>query len=224
MMKMKKIIALAAAVVVLLSLASCKITFTNKKTCTGDENIHATVNGNVEITTQEIKYFKNRLRADIINEYARDYGVTDFSDFWDKEFDVRTPTEALNDRAVEEAADAKLKLLLMQENGVYDDISFDGLKKRAEAYNAEHENAVGTVGIKTIDMESFYTYYISTGEMELKNILAEGELKPTEEEIAEAAKQQPDLTENEIVSRLVDDKYNAYIVENVDNRTVHIEY
>ena len=54
-------------------------------------NIVAYINGEA-ITAREIDYFKTRDRADIINAFSEQYGVTDFSDFWDKDFDGTTPT------------------------------------------------------------------------------------------------------------------------------------
>lgn len=218
---MKKLFVFLSVFCILFSLVSCAKEETAKTDIR--DNVHATVDG-AEITAEEINYFKTRLRANIINEYAEKYNISDFSDFWDTEYSGTTPTEDLLNRAVEEAADAKQKFLLMLDNGVYDDISFKGLKERAEKYNAEHKDAEGTVGIKTIDIESFYTYYISTGEMELKNILAEGELKPTEEEIAEAANENPELTENGVISRIVDEKYGKLISEKISGRQIEILY
>ena len=143
--------------------------------CSKDEAAgYASVNGEI-ITAEEIEYFKGRCRSEIINEYAGKYGVEDFSDFWDRDFDGMTPAQSLEKRALDEAVSAKLKLVMMRENGIYDDISFAVLSEMAEKFNSENENASGVVGIKTIDADSFYTYYISTGELELKRILADGE-------------------------------------------------
>ena len=218
---MKKIIVFLSIFCLIFSLVSCAKDETVKTDRT--DNVYATVDG-TEITTEEINYFRTRLRADVINEYAEKYNIKDFADFWDTEYNGTTPAEDLLNRSVNEAADAKQKLLMMLDNGVYDDISFNGLKAKAKKYNAEHENAQGTVGINTIDLESFYTYYISTGEMELKNILAEGELKPTEEEIDEAAKEYPELTEEGVISRIVDEKYEQLISEKISGRHVEIKY
>ena len=179
----------------------------------------ATVNGE-QIMSEEIEYFKTRYRSDIINEYAEKYGVTDFSDFWDKSFDGKTPTQSLEETALRHATEAKIKLVLMRENGIYDDVSYAGLKAKAEKYNAEHENQQGNVGLKTVDISSFYTYYVSTGEMELKNILAEGELKPTDAELAEAAQEHPDLTESGLISVVVDEKYEKMIEDSIKNAVI----
>lgn len=188
---------------------------------TAQNTVYATVNGE-EIMSEEMEYFKSRSKADIINEYAEKYGVKDFSDFWDKEFDGKTPNEALNEKALSQAVDAKIRLVLMKENGVYDDITFSGLRKKAEEYNKTHENAQGNVGIKTVDLNSFYTYYISTGEMELKNILAESTLKPTQEEFDAQRNKNSELTDEGIISVIVDAKYEKLIDEKIKSAKVEI--
>lgn len=181
--------------------------------------VFATVNGEA-VTVEEIDYFKSRCRADIINDFAEKYGVKDFSDFWERDFDGTTPSAELEKAALSQAAEAKIKLVMMRENGVYDDISFAGLKKKAEQYNAEHKNMQGSVGITSIDMSGFYTYYVSTGEMELKNILAEGELKPTEQELAAAAKENPKFTENGLISVIGSRKYEALIKAKISSAVI----
>lgn len=215
---MKKLLSVFMVFAVIFSFASCTV---SQNEDVKADRVHAAVNG-MKITGDEIEYFKNRIRADIINEYAEKYSITDFSGFWERDFDGRTPQDYLIEKSVREAAKAKLKLILMKDNGVYDDISFDGLKKRAEKYNAEHENAGGTVGIKTVDINTFYTYYISTGEMELKNILAETSLKPAADEIAEMTEKNPELTEDGAISSLVDEKYEKMISEMFGSMKIEI--
>ena len=170
----------------------------------------AYINGE-EISSCEIEYFKSRDRSDIINLYSEKYGITDFSDFWDKEFDGTTPSQALETKALEDACDAKIRLCLMRENGIYEDISFEALEAKAQAYNAEHKDQKNVVGINTIDLSQFYSYYISTGEMTLKTTLAEGELKPTNEEINALLSASSEMTENSAKSKLVDEKYEEYV-------------
>ncbi len=168
---------------------------------------YATVNGET-ITVSEIEYFKKRDRADIINEFSSEYNVTDYSDFWDRSFDGETPTQALEKRAFDDAVKAKIILILMREQGIFDEISFEELKIKAEKFNESSKN--GTVGIMSIDMESFYTYYVDTGRMELKNRLAEGELKPSQAEIQKYLSEHEGITEEGAVSFIVNEKFEEY--------------
>lgn len=170
----------------------------------------AYINGEA-ITCREVEYFKNRDRSDIINLYAEKYGVTDFSDFWDKDFNGTTPSQTLEKTAFEDACNAKIRLCLMRDNGVYNDISFNALEAKANAYNEEHEDLKNVVGINTVDMTQFYSYYISTGEMTLKTVLAQGELKPTDEEISEYMSDYDGMSESSAAAKIVDEKYEEYI-------------
>ena len=183
------------------------------------QTVVATINGEA-ITDREIDYFIKRNRTQIINRYAEQYGLTDFSDFWDKPFDGVTPRQALEQKALEDACDAKIRLLLMRDKGVYDDISFAGLENRAKAYNAEHENQKNTVGIRTIDLTTFYTYYLSTGEMTLKTLLGEAELKPASSEIEAYMSSHDGITEQGAISYIVDERYETYIADLLTNATI----
>ena len=150
--------------------------------CTEDEAVTtvAVVNGET-VTQEEFDYFKARLRADVINYYNSEFDAKVDEDFWQTDFNGITPEKDLEDRAVSECVKAKIQLVLCRENGIYDDISFTGLRQRAESFNSQDKS--GAIGLKTIEMDTFYTYYIDTGVMELKNIFGEKELAPTEEEI-----------------------------------------
>ena len=212
---MKKYLSIVLFLSVIILLSSCGQAQTEEK----KNSVYATVNGE-KIMTDEIDYFRTRCRSQIINDYAEKYGVKDFSDFWDKDFDGTTPSDSLEKKALEEAADAKVRLVMMRENGVYDDISFEALKAKAEKFNAENANTKGNVGINSIDMNGFYTYYVSTGEMELKNVLAEGELKPTEQELEKQAKESPELTQNGLISKIVAEKYDAIILEKINSAKI----
>ena len=161
---MKKVTAIFLIIFSLLSLCSCA----DKNE---QEEKHFFVNG-AEITQDEIDFFKARERAAIISEFSSEYNVSDFSTFWETEYDGVTPQEALEKRALQSAAEAKVKLLEMKKRGIYDEITWDFFRKMAEEYNRTHE-VTSTVGLKSIDMSSFYIYYLSTGEIELKKALRE---------------------------------------------------
>lgn len=212
---MKKYLSILLFLSFIILLSSCGKTQTAEKKI----SVYTTVNGE-QIMTDEIDYFRTRYRSQIINDYAEKYGVKDFSEFWDTEFDGKTPRQALEEYALKQAVEAKIKLVLMRENGIYDDISFSALKAKAEKYNKEHENQKGNVGLNTVNMTSFYTYYISNGEMELKNILAESILKPSQAELEAAEKEHPDLTEEGLISMVVTEKYQKMIDEASKNADV----
>ena len=210
---LKKALSFIMVCVMLIMLVSCTKETENKPVAV------VTVNGEI-VTQAEIDYFKGKFKAELINDYIEKYKIEFTEDFWQKEFDGKTPEEALYEKALEESIMAKIQFMLMRDEGIYDDISFDGLYKKAEAFNAENAGKEGVVGIKSINMSQFYTYYLQNGVMELKNIYAEGKLEPTQEEIDEKINEiidQADIDKQDYESiardQLKTEKYDAYIAQ-----------
>ncbi len=214
---MKKISAILICVILTLTFSSC--TTKNEENTSNIFVPDVTVNGE-RITRAEYEYFYKALRSDIITEYAEKYSVTDFGVFWETEYNGKTPSAELQERTLDKCIRAKIELNLCEENGIYDDVSFDALKKKAEEFNAENEDKDGVVGLKSISLDTFYTYYIETGVMELKNRLEKSELKPSEDEIQNqinsmTKEMKSKLTQEEIrnyaVDKAVDEKYEKLI-------------
>lgn len=212
---MKKIICLLLSLICVCLLCSCG------ENAPETVKIYATVNGE-GITQEEIDYFSKRMKADVLSEYVQKYDVSDFADFWDKEFEGKTPNQELEERAFDEAVRSKIVLVLMRENGIYENITFAGLKQKAENFNNTNKNSnEPLIGIKTIDLEQFYTYYISNGEMELKNILGEGDLKPTDDEFSQRRSvTDEDMSDEMVKSVIVGEKYDAYIAELIEKAEI----
>ncbi len=152
----------------LFSFSSCSASTEKEKPKGEESDAFFSVNGE-EITADELDFFRSRLRSRVISDFARRFEINDFSTFWESEFGGESPKEKLETLALEEAAKAKLTLILCRENGIYDEISWSALKEKAEKYNAEHKN--GGVGLKSIDMETFYLYYVENGKIELEKYI-----------------------------------------------------
>ncbi len=223
---MKRLLALLISAFFALSFCAC----TKKEENKPIEQIipDLTVNGE-RVIEEEYKYFYEITRSEIITDYAQKYEITDFYGFWEKEFDGKTPTAELEERTIRKCVRAKIELNLCKDNGIYDDISFDGLKAKAEQFNAENKNKSGVVGLKSISMNTFYTYYIDTGVMELKNRLEKDELKPDKNEIklqidSMTDDMKSDLSEEEIynfaVDKAVNEKYDKFIEQKISEALV----
>lgn len=183
------------------------------------------VNGEA-VTEEELDYFTEKYKAETINTFIDEYDAEYTEKFWQTEFEGKTPQEALDEKAKEECIKAKIQFSLMREEKIYADTTYEALRKKAESFNKDNENAKGTVGIKSINMSEFYSYYLENGIMELKSIYAEGKLKPNEKEIKEKAKEmklQAEKTnsisysesywENTAKNKLKKEKYEAYITQ-----------
>ncbi len=223
---MKTIISILLTAVLALSFSSCA------KQEKNEPNIQTvavmTVNGE-KVTEEEYNYFFKALRSVIITEYAQKYSVEDFNDFWETKYDGKTPSDELEERTVAKCVRAKIELNLCKEYGIYDEVSFAGLKLKALKFNAENEIQSGVVGLKRISLNTFYTYYIETGVMELKNRLEKDVLKPTEAEIQAQIDEIADsiksgLTDEEIYNsafdKAVNEKYEKLILDKISKAEI----
>lgn len=182
--------------------------------------VYGYVNGEA-ILQDEVEYFMKRNKAETIKYYSEKYGVTDYSDFWDKEFNGKTPHDMLTEISFRDACEYKAVFLLMKEKHIYRDISFLGLKEEALKYNKKHKSEKA-VGANTIDTESFYTYYFQTGEIELKNRLTEsGDIPaPDEDEIREYIKNNPGVSESSAAAALTEKAFADYISELIEKAEI----
>lgn len=165
----------------------------------------AYVNGET-ITKNELEYFKNRLRADVMNSYISEFSCEYSEGFWTMDFNGTTPGQELFELSLEECVKAKIQLVLCREHGIYSDISYEALYKKAVVYNDENSQKANAVGIKSIGLSQFYSYYLNNGVLLLKNRLAGDELKPTDDEIE---RQLEGLSGNLKSGRSEDELYNA---------------
>lgn len=206
---MKKNVCLILLIFLMFSFCACGQNET--------KNI-ANVNGE-EVTSEELDYFRGKLKAEIMNDFLEEYDAEYTEDFWNTQFGGTTPQEELDKRAFEECVTAKIQLIEMKKEKIYDDISYKALYNKALEFNKENEDKEGVVGIKTIQLSQFYTYYLQNGVMELENIFAENKLKADEKEIEEKAekigKDYPDRTEEEIrqiaKKQIENNKFESYI-------------
>ena len=173
----KRILSVIVLLMMLLSLCSCYDENDEDKTEIGAVG---SVNG-IDITQDEINYYVKRLRSNVISKYVNDYGVEYSDDFWNHDVSGTTPEKYLSDSAFDECVMAKIQLIKCKEYGIYDDIDFSALKAKAERFNKDNEGKK-TVGITSIDMDVFYTYYVETGALALKNKLIENNIINDESE------------------------------------------
>ncbi len=223
---MKKIAAFLTVALLFSVLSAC--TQAKGTAENGKQRPDLTVNGE-KIIVDEYEYFYKSVRSQIIAEYADKYATTDFSNFWETEFNGKTPAQELETRTIEKCVRAKIELNLCKENGIYDDVSFEGLKLKAQQFNAENENKSGVVGLKSIDLDTFYTYYIDIGVMELKNKLEAEELKPDEDEIQYQTDNMTPETKaqlsdaeiyNSAFDKAVNEKYEKLIAQKINEAEI----
>lgn len=176
-----------------------------------------TVNGE-SVMQSEIDYFTEKHRSTVISKFIYEHGAEFDESFWNREFDGTTPQKYLDSLVKEDVIKAKIQLALCRENKIYNNITYQGLYNLAVRYNNAHSSE-GTVGINTISLDTFYDYYIDNGVAQLKNILEENELAPSQTEINEKLNdiknKYPDKSQEELelIAKdvLVEEKYDKYI-------------
>ncbi len=228
-MRLRTVAALLILVILILLQAGCTGGQVTPPVNSG--TIAAVVNGEY-ITIAELDYYRVRLRAKVMSEVAEQFSITYSESFWQTDLNGKTPQDILDETALNECITAKIKLTLCRENNIYTDISFAALKEKALTFNKENEGKTGVAGIKSIDLDSFYTYYIDTGVMQLKNILAQGELKPGEDELknfingmskAQADAYTGDSFDSYVRELLITQKFDALIKRLLDEAVVTVQ-
>ncbi len=152
-----------------------------------------------------------------MSEFILKYDAVPDDDFWDTPINGETPRQYLYNLCKEKILEAKIQLILCKENNIYKDISIDHFYQLKEQHNKTFKNNE-TIGVSQIPV-MYYDYYIDNGVMELKNILGESTLAPTEDEIQDkmisVKAKYSDKTEDEQLSIskdiLVEEKYEEYI-------------
>ena len=180
------------------------------------EPLNAYINGE-PVSWEEIGYFEDQYRSEVMSKFILEYEAVADDDFWYTPVNGVTPQQYLDNLVKEKVLKSKIQLILCRENNIYEDISIDTFWQMKEQHNKTFVNNE-TIGINKIPY-AYYDYYIDNGVMELKNILGETTLAPTDEEIKNkiisVKEKYPDKTEDEQLSIakdiIVEEKYDAYI-------------
>lgn len=180
------------------------------------EPLNAYINGE-PVSWEEIDYFKDQYRSEVMTKFILEYDAVPDENFWNTPVNGITPERYLYNITKEEVLKAKIQLILCRENKIYDDISIEYFYQLKENHNKTFVNNE-TIGINKIP-DAYYDYYIDNGVMELKNVLENSTLAPTDDEIANkmisVKDKYSDKTQDEQLSiakdMIVEEKYDAYI-------------
>ncbi len=180
------------------------------------EPLNAYINGE-PVSWEEIDYFEDQYRSEVMSKFILEFDAVPDDNFWETPVNGITPQKYLDNLCKEKVLKAKIQLILCRENKIYEDISIDTFWQMKEQHNKTFVNNE-TIGINKIPYK-YYDYYIDNGVMELKNIIGETTLAPTDDEIQNkmisVKEKYPDKTEDEQLSIakdiIVEEKYEAYI-------------
>lgn len=180
------------------------------------EPLNAYINGE-PVSWEEIDYFEDQYRSEVMSKFILEFDAVPDDNFWETPVNGITPQQYLDNLVKEKILKAKIQLILCRENNIYEDISIDTFWQMKEQHNKTFVNNE-TIGINKIP-DAYYDYYIDNGVMELKNVLENSTLAPTDDEIANkmisVKDKYSDKTEDEQLSiakdMIVEEKYDSYI-------------
>lgn len=198
--------------------------------CQKDDNIVAWVE-DAPITKSEMSFWMNKSKAEVYRYFYITYGVNDSEMFWSSTFRGESPAEMLKDIALQNAKGYKVEQILAHKKGVETDFNFDVLRSNMEYENNLREQKIQDdqiiYGPKRFTIHKYFSYQRDKMVYELKQQLAEQELKPTFEDM-EA------LNPNSLVStsdykgfltmQYVDENYEAFIEKRATSAEVLVNH
>lgn len=150
-----------------LFLASCGNSPADVK-----ESVSPSAAGSVDgeqISSEELSYFISLTRAQTITAFEEQYSLS-AAELFNRTFDGKTLDGIIAENAFSAAAEAKIKLIMLRENGVYGGVSYSYFRQLMQEYNSTHSKSDSQPGLSGIPEDGFYGYYLSLGEIELSKI------------------------------------------------------
>ena len=136
MKQMKKIIALALALVLAMSFAGCRLQF---------EKELAKVNGNM-VSSAEYKYYLESIKEQMLAEA----GAQDAETFWSGDIDGKKAADVAKERAIEEMIRVEIAISKATEKGItLDSVTANQIKELVKATDAQTKAQVDSIKDKT---------------------------------------------------------------------------
>jgi hypothetical protein len=155
---------------------------------TRPDRVVALVNGE-PISELEFKLRLIQNRAYVYDYFKRKYGVSDHQKFWDMSYGGETPIKVARVKTLNECVTIKVQQILAKQKGIIRDISYQGFLEVLKQENLRRKEAVQQgrpiYGPRQYDESGYYYYLFENMVIRLKDVLAENELKVTDQQIAE---------------------------------------
>ncbi len=158
------------------------ITFENKQ----PERVVALVNGE-PISEQEFKMQMTQNRAYVYNYFQRKYKVSDGPKFWETGYGGEVPIKVARDKTLNECVRIKVQQILAKQKEILWDITFGGFLEDLKKENTRRKEAVSQgkaiYGPQQYDETGYYRYLFENRVIQLKDKLAENELKVSDTQL-----------------------------------------
>lgn len=142
-----------------------------------------TINGE-SVTKAEFLSIMSSLKGSIYSRFAQKYGVSDSENFWNTSFNGEVPIDILKEETVNKLKVIKVEQILMKNNGIASDISYEGFLQALKEENQRRKKAVSQnepiYGPVQYDELVYYDVLHQNRLERLKLKLIPGELSPSD--------------------------------------------
>jgi len=170
------------------------------------------------ITSSELTYWMLLEKANTFNYFYQKYKVVDSKSFWTQKFGNETPLARLRRVALNKAVRCKIQQILALDKGIIESANFNKIMQELDGVNAERKSAVSNqepvYGLVRFTKRTYFSHVLDKMIVQLKNKLAENELKPDAKTMRELKSKHPHPSENLsgfITMQYVDQVYEQYV-------------
>ncbi|MCA0757686.1 peptidyl-prolyl cis-trans isomerase [Paenibacillus sp. N4] len=141
----------------------------------------ALVNG-FPIRTKEFDNAIAANKAQIIDYFYNKYGAEQTAGFWTTSFEGEVPAESIMKKALEDSVKIKIRQRIAQEQGVLQNISYEGFIRQLNEENKRRQRAIRNreviYGPRQYEENAYFEYVLSNTTRSVKNQLMKEEWKP----------------------------------------------
>jgi len=199
--------------------------FVSAVSCSSEElkvdEVLFTVRGE-PVTAAEYLHVMSGLKSEVYSYFSGKYGPSVNQAFWSESFNGEVPSLLLKAKTLSTLKKIKTEQYLFKQYGIADDISYPCFIRELDAENERRRitkaNNQPVYGPLQFDEKVYYDYLNSERRHKLRNILADSELKVSDNEIREFYNENADYkttpfeeTRGQIRKQLTDMKYEKMI-------------
>lgn len=182
----KQTILLAAVIAVLMAAAAIAATAAYTKDSKVSDNDTALSVNDEPVAAGEFRMLMGFAHiAKTYSYFQEKYGADTSKDFWTTSYGGETPILYAREKTLADEVRIKLQQILMKENGIVSDISYEGFLKSLEEENLKRQEAVKKnqviYGPEQYGPNEYFDYQLSNNVYKLKEKLFSGSV--TEEEL-----------------------------------------
>jgi hypothetical protein len=148
------VLSVAIVLVVFITIVASILHKTDKTVFTIDE---------YEVTDDEFNHILQNMKALTVNYFKEKYNVDYSKNFWKSSYGGKNPSEYAKQEAMDYLLKIKTEQIIMKENGIIEDLSYEAINKHLKAENErrkkELENKRPIYGPVQYNITEYYSYH-----------------------------------------------------------------